>query len=173
MSVKKKKRASPKPVPTIPVVGLEAAKKAVRAKEQTARKHETKTQIEDHSMTNKANFEKFTTDTTALNKEQLDAFMKSSNLLLKGTEDIMKTYMAMAQDSMQKSSEAMKTLLGCKTLNELTEAQNKLAQESFDGFMTGATKLSEMSVKVATDSFEPLTKQMSKTIQKATESVAA
>lgn len=81
--------------------------------------------------------------------------------------------MTLAQDSAEKSAAAVKTLLGCKTLNELTEVQNKLAQESLDGFITSATKLSELSVKVATESFEPLNAQLSKTIKKASEAVAA
>lgn len=125
-------------------------------------------------MTNtKANFEKLSADTATLNKEQMDAFTKSSTLFMKGSEDILKTYMALAQELVEKSAAAVKTLLGCKTLNELTEVQNKLAQESFDGFVTGATKLSEMSVKIATESFEPLNAQLSKTIKKATEAAAA
>ncbi|MGZ9109000.1 MAG: phasin family protein [Micavibrio sp.] len=162
----------------IPAVGLEAAKKAARAKAHPAPVKEIKkaalTQIEEKTMTNtKANFEKLTTDTATLNKEQMDAFTKSSTLFMKGSEDILKTYMALAQESVEKSSAAVKTLLGCKTLNELTEVQNKLAQESFDGFVTGATKLSEMSVKIATESFEPLNAQLSKTIKKATEAAAA
>ncbi len=160
----------------IPAVGLDAAKKAARAKAHAAAGNDIEkknlTQIEENTMT-KANFEKLTADTATLGKEQMDAFMKSGNLFLKGSEDILKTYMTLAQDSAEKSAAAVKTLLGCKTLNELTEAQNKLAQDSLDGFITSATKLSELSVKVATDSFEPLNAQLSKTIKKATEAVAA
>lgn len=162
----------------IPAVGLDAAKKAARAKAHAAPGNDIEknnlTQIEEKAMTNtKANFEKLTADTATLGKEQMDAFMKSGNLFLKGSEDILKTYMTLAQDSAEKSAAAVKTLLGCKTLNELTEVQNKLAQESLDGFITSATKLSELSVKVATESFEPLNAQLSKTIKKASEAVAA
>ena len=56
---------------------------------------------------------------------------------------------------------------------ELTEAQNKLAQQSFDDFMAGATKISEISVKVCGEAFEPLNAQMNTALKKASEAAAA
>lgn len=112
--------------------------------------------------------EKIAADATILSKDQMDAFMKSGNLWMKGTEEIVKTYVSMAQGAIEKNSEAVKTLMGCRTLNELTETQAKLAQQSFDDMVTTATKLSELSVKVATESFEPLNTQFSQTMKKAT-----
>ncbi len=124
------------------------------------------------SKSNKS-FEKIAQDASAMSQEQMDAFMKSSQIFAKGMEDMMKACMDMAQNSAAKSQEAAQELMACKTLNELTEAQTKLAQSSFDEFMTGATKMSEMGVKLATDAMEPINDQMSKTMKKASESMAA
>lgn len=121
----------------------------------------------------KAQYEKLTNDAASAGKENVEAILKSTNIWMKGTEDLFKTYMNLAQDTAAKNSEAFKTLLACKNLNELTEVQNKLAQESFDGFMAGATKISELSVKLATDALEPINDQVSKSIRKATDAVAA
>lgn len=121
----------------------------------------------------KAQYEKITNEAASSGKEGVEAILKSTNIWMKGTEDIMKTYMSLAQETAAKNSEAIKTLLGCKNLNELTEAQNKLAQQSFDGFMAGATKLSELTVKLTTEALEPINDQVSKTMRKATDSVAA
>lgn len=184
--LKKPVTSMAKPAEPIPAVGLQAAKKAAKAKayldlpaenaapEEDLREEDLKTEIEEIEMaTAKPNFEKITAQAANHNQEQLEAFIKSSNLLLAGTQNILKTYATLAQESVEKNSEAVKTLLGCKTLNELTETQTRLAQESFEGFVTNATKLSELSVKVATESFEPLNTQLSKTVQKATEAAAA
>lgn len=122
---------------------------------------------------NKTQYDKFANDAAAAGKENVEAFLKSTNIWVKGTEDLIKTCMTLAQENASKNSEAIKTLMGCKTLNELTEVQNKLAQETFDGFMSGATKLSELTVKLTTDALEPINDQVSKSIKKATESVAA
>lgn len=104
---------------------------------------------------------------TAMSKEQMDAFMQSGNRLMKGTEDFMKICTSLFQDNVEKNSEAFKSLMSCKTLNELTETQARLAQDSFDSFISNAAKLSEMSVKLATEAFEPINSQMSKTMSKS------
>lgn len=137
-----------------------------------SRNTETSKIMEKLMTQSKAQYEKMTNDAAANGKEGFDAILKSTNIWMKGSEDLFKTYMSLAQDTAAKNSEALKTLLSCKNLNELTEAQNKLAQESFDGFMAGATKLSELSVKLATEALEPINDQVSKTIRKATDAVA-
>ena len=63
--------------------------------------------------------------------------------------------------------------MSSKTINEFAEIQNKIAQTSFDDFMSGATKISEIGVKVITESSEPVNAQVTRAIQKATESMAA
>lgn len=121
----------------------------------------------------KPQYDKIANEAVSASKENVEALIKSTNIWVKGAEDIMKTYMTLAQENASKNSEALKSLMACKTLNELTEVQNKLAQESFDGFMAGATKLSELTVKLTTDALEPINDQVSKSIKKVTESVAA
>lgn len=121
----------------------------------------------------KTQYDKFANDAASASKESVEAFLKFTNIWMKGSEDIVKTYMNLAQEIAAKNTEAFKTLLACKNLNELTEVQNKLAQETFDGILANATKLSELTVKVTTDALEPINDQVSKSIRKATESVAA
>ena len=138
-------------------------------KPATARKVEKKmTQAQ-----NKVQFDKIAKEAASAGQEQVDVLVKSSSIFAKGCEDFVKTYVSIAQESAEKNSEALKALLGCKSLNEFTETQQKLAQASFDEFVSSATKLSELSVKVATDAFEPINDQMSKSIKKVTETIAA
>lgn len=124
---------------------------------------------------NKTNpqFDKIAQDAASAGKDQMEAVMKSGTLFMKGFENLFKTYVSFAQDTAEKNSEAVKKMMTCKTLNELTDAQNKLAQQNFDHFMSGSTKLSEMSVKVCTESLEPINDQLNKSIKKATETMAA
>jgi phasin family protein len=156
----------------IPEVGLRAAKMAARAKKTNSVYRATET-TEDKEMTSQPNFEKLTSDAAASSKEHMDAFVKSGTLLSKGSEELMKTYIGLVQNSAEKSSEAVKSLMACKTLNELTETQNKLAQDSFETFMSGFTKLSELTVKLANTSLEPINAQFTKSMKKASEAAAA
>ncbi len=121
----------------------------------------------------KNQYEKITADASASSRQGMEAFIKSGNIMMKGAEQMMKTLAEIAQESTQRNTEAFKTLMACKTLNELTETQNRIAQESFDEAMTTCTKLSEIGIRLATDVFEPLNDQVSKSIKKASESMAA
>lgn len=118
-------------------------------------------------------FEKIAQDAAVLGQDQMDAIIKSTTIFTKGFEDIMKTCMDIAQDAGEKSQSAAKTVMSCKTLNEFTDVQTKLAQASFDDFMTNATRLSEKTVKLCTDAMEPINDQMGKSIKRASDAMAA
>ncbi len=118
-------------------------------------------------------FDKFTKDATAGSKELFDAMQKSMNIWAKGVEQINQEAIALTQEIANKNQEAFKALIACKDINELTDVQNKLAKKNFDAIVSASTKLSEISVKVATDSFAPINDQVNKAVKKATESVAA
>jgi phasin family protein len=166
-----------------PAVGLKAAREAAKAAHKTtdtvlntleksvktAPAPQMKTTPKETIMTDtKQKFEKMTADAATLGQEQVEAIVQSSTLFFKGAEDFFKTYTALAQETAQKNAEGLQTLMGCKTLNELTETQNQLAKDSFEGFIAQATKLSELSLKVAKESLEPINAQVTKTMQRAT-----
>lgn len=113
------------------------------------------------------NFDQFVQQATEQSRQTVEAAVKSANIWANGVEQLMKTSMQFMQDSQTRQTEAFKTLMSCKTINELTEAQNQLAQRAYDDMITSATKMSEISAKVATDSLQPLNEQMSKTMKKA------
>ena len=118
-------------------------------------------------------FDQFTQDAAVMGQAQVDAIVKSSTIFTKGMEDIMKTVMEIAQEAGEKSQSVMKTVMSCKTLNEFTDVQTKLAQASFDEFMTNATKISEKGVKLCTEAMEPINDTMGKAIKKASDAMAA
>lgn len=153
-----------------------AAKKTVsKTKKSTKTKPVNQTiKLMETIMTAKPyDFDKLTKDATASSQELFGAFQKSMNIWVKGVEKINQETVSLAQDIANKNQEAFKALIECKDVNELADVQNKLAQKHFDTIVASATKLSEISVKVATDSFEPINDQVNKAVKKATDSVAA
>lgn len=117
--------------------------------------------------------EKMAQDATVMGQDQMEAVVKASTIFAKGMEDMMKICMQIAQEAGEKSQMAAKTMMACKTLNEFTDVQTRLAQSSFDELMTNATKLSEKTVKVMTEAMEPINDQMGKTMKRAKDSMAA
>jgi phasin family protein len=117
-------------------------------------------------------FEKIAQDATSAGQEQVDALVKSSAILAKGMEDIIKTCMEIAQESSERTQSVAKTVMSCKTINEFMDVQSRLAQASFDDFMTNATRISEKAVKLGTEVFEPINDQMGKSMKRASDLAA-
>lgn len=117
--------------------------------------------------------EKMTEGAPAAMRESIESCMKSSATFAKGAEQMMKAMAEAAQESAQRNSEAIKALMATRTLNEFAEAQNKLAQENFDETMSAVTKMSEMTIKLLTDAFEPINGQMTKAMTAAMKKNAA
>ena len=121
---------------------------------------------------NPVDFEKFSKQAAEQGQEALAAATKSANAWMKGYENWMKTCMQIAQDASERNSSAAKKLMGCKTVQELTEAQNQIAQQSFDEMISDVTRLSELSIKTATESMQPLNDQVTKAVKRATSAAA-
>lgn len=118
-------------------------------------------------------FDKIMKDTQSFGTQYSDACTKSSEIFVKGMEDMVSTMMSLTQQSAAKQTDFVKLAMGSKTINEFAEAQNKMVKENFDDFVSGANKMSEMGVKILTESSGPVNKEVSKAVQKATKSMAA
>jgi len=118
-------------------------------------------------------FDQFAQEAASASRENIDALTKSSTIVAKGMEEIIRESMAFAQSAAEKQMKYAKDAMGVKTINEFSDIQNKIAQESFDDVMANATKITELGTKLLTDAIEPLNSQVTKTVQKATDAVAA
>lgn len=118
-------------------------------------------------------FDKFFKETNDFGTQYSDACTKSGKIFMKGCEEMFGTFFSLAQASAEKQSLFAKEAMGVKTINEFAEVQNKIAQANFDDFVSNATKISEISTKLLTESAEPVNAQMTKVIKKASESMAA
>lgn len=112
-------------------------------------------------------------DMMSMGKDSTDAWMKFSSIFAKGMEGMMKACMDRAQVAGEKNADVMKSLMACKTINEFTETQNRIAQQSFEEAMSATAQMSEMSVKMMMDAFEPINKQVSEAMKKANDAIAA
>lgn len=121
----------------------------------------------------KSNMDKMAQDASAFGREGFEAWIQSSTIFAKGFEEIARTAIALSQSAAEKQAQFLNQALSSKTLNEFAEAQNKIAQSNLDDIMSAATKLSEMSVKLLSESAEPINEQFGKSIRKASDAMAA
>ena len=117
-------------------------------------------------------FTKLSQDAANASRENVEAFIKSGTIFAKGMEELVKTATTLAQTAAEKQAQFAKEVMSSKTLNEFTEAQNKVAQASFNELVANTTKLSEMSVKLLSESAEPINKAMTKTMNAAQKQAA-
>lgn len=134
---------------------------------------ETFTKTENIMTQGQAQFDQFTKDAANINREGIDAFVKSGTIFAKGFENLIKETMSFAQTTAEKQMQLAKDAMTCKTINEFSDMQNKLAKTGFDDFMSGTTKITELGVKVFSEAVEPINEQIQKSVQKATDAVAA
>ena len=116
-----------------------------------------------------------TKSSSILMKGQIGVKSRKNNgsILMKGLEDIVETATALIQSSTEKQTKYIKQAMSSKNINDLADIQGKMFQENLDDLLAGLTKISEMSIKVLSDSSEPLNAELNKAVKKATGSMAA
>jgi len=112
-------------------------------------------------------------DLNGFHKENVDAMIQSGNILAKGLETLSKAMVAYTQSQVEQSVAATKAMMGVKTLRELVDLQTEFARTSFDTMIAEATKVSELSVKVANEAIEPLSARVNATVEKLSKPIAA
>ena len=146
-------------------VGNKSVEKAIKAStegyEQTL--NVTKEQVEKAS----ESFFKSYKEMSAMNKEGVDAFVKAGGVLTKGAERLGKAYFDFVQASAEASVETTRAMMALKTVKDFVDMQSDFARTSFDNFLSESTCLSEMSVKVANEAFDPLEAQFDTGFEKA------
>lgn len=155
-----KTAADTKQIEEVVQVGKQSVEQAVAA---------TKEQVEKASTAALKGYD----EAAEVNKASMDAYVKCTNIMAKGFEDLGKAYFAFAQTAAESNVAAAKKLMAAKTINDVVDIQSEVARANFDKMVAESTKMSEMSVKVANEAFEPLQAQFTAVVEKFSKPVAA
>lgn len=93
---------------------------------------------------------------TAFGQENLDAFVKSSEIAAKAAEGIGSEISAFSKKSFEDSLAAAQDFAQARSVTELFEKQTAFAQTAFEGWMHQATKMNEICVAAAKDISAPI-----------------
>ena len=105
-------------------------------------------------------------DLASANQETLDAMVKAGSVMARGMESFSKELMTFAQASAEANAAVATRMFGVKSLQEAIDLQNAHARDSFDKAVAETSKLTEMSVKVANEAFEPLQARVNVAVEK-------
>lgn len=89
-------------------------------------------------------------------KENVDAFVKSSSLAVKGIEELTKAYTALANQQIEQTVAATKALTAIKSPTEFQTVYSTLAKTSLESLVAEGKKLQELTSTVVTNSAAPI-----------------
>jgi phasin family protein len=135
----------------------ETAEKVERLSQDAARKAESVASDSQHAMN--AQFDRFSRSLegmTAFGQDNLEAFVKSSEIAAKAAEGIGSELSAFSKKAFEDTLAAAQDCAQARSVTELFEKQTAFAQTAFEGWMHQATKMNEICVAAAKDISAPI-----------------
>ena len=99
-------------------------------------------------------------------KENVEAFVAAGNVATKGMESLTAEWLTYGKQSIEDSISATKAMMGAKTLQELIDLQTAFTKSSLDSFVNQGTKVTELTAKVAQDTFAPINGRVNAAVDK-------
>ena len=103
----------------------------------------------------------------------VEALTKSAQAYVSGVQDLGRQAAAMVQGLTDQALEGAKALSGVRSLKEAAEVQAGLARAAFERAINDTTKLQETALKVAEQTFAPLSARMTLAAEKFSRPTAA
>ena len=104
----------------------------------------------------------------AFNKQAVDAMFQASNVMFKGVQDMNKLWFGLAQASVEDGIDTTKKMFACKTVEEMVELQAAYASKGYDKVVKDGQMVSDLSMKVAEEAFQPLAGPFTAAVEKFT-----
>ena len=90
-----------------------------------------------------------------LNKDNMDAAMKSFGAFSKSVQAIAVEVADYSKKSFEEGSAAAEKMFGAKTLDKAIEIQTDYAKQAYEGFVAGATRIGELCADLTKESYKP------------------
>ncbi len=105
-------------------------------------------------------------DFSTMGQQNIDAMVKAGQIMAVGMESVSREWMSFAQASAEANAAAATRMFSAKTMQEAIDLQNAYARESFDKAVAETGKLTEMSVKLASDALAPIQSRVNVAVEK-------
>lgn len=94
----------------------------------------------------------------------VNAATKSSTAAWQGIEEMTRDMGGTMQESYARAVSAIKSIMSAKTPQEAAETQAEFMKDCFDGMIANSSKLAEMSMRLAKNTFDPLSQHANDTM---------
>ena len=103
---------------------------------------------------------------TDLAKGNAEAMVESGKILATGLQDLGKTYAAEAKTGYETLTGDLKEMAAVKSPTELFQLQGTILRRNFDAMVAAASKSSEVTMKLANETFAPLSARVNLAVEK-------
>jgi phasin family protein len=117
----------------------------------------------------KAAFDKsaeFAAEATEFAKGNVEALVESGKVYAAGVQDLSKGYVEEARSAFETLTADVKEFAAVKTPLELFQLQSKLARRNFDALVAYGSKNTDAVIKLASESFAPISGRISLAAEK-------
>jgi phasin family protein len=91
-----------------------------------------------------------------IGKDNVDVALKSFGVASKGIQAIASEVADFQKKSFEEGTAALEKLFGAKTIDKAFEAQTEYYKAAYEGFVSKATKISEIYADIAKETYKPL-----------------
>ena len=154
--------------------GVETVEAAVKTGTETAAQNVERAVTTTNAQVKKASKAMFAGygDFSALGQQNIDAMVEAGQIMAVGMESVSRELMSFAKASAEANAAAATKMFSAKTMQEAIDLQNAYARESFDKAVAETGKLTEMSVKLASDAMAPLQSRVNVAVEKLLKPIA-
>jgi phasin family protein len=108
-----------------------------------------------------------------LSRENAETLVECGNIAMSASKQIAAETAKYVNTAFAQNVELSKQILGCRTLNDMFDLQNRFVKSNLDAFFSESVKLSELMFQCATDVSEPLNERISETTDRLSKVIAA
>lgn len=159
-------KAAAKVAPAIQLKDTIMTKTKTAAEDFTAKVKETVTEAQDRA---KVAFEKgnaLLADAGEFSKANIEALVESGKILAAGVQSLGKDYVAEGKSAFETLTADVKELAAVKSPADFFKLQGEILRRNFDAAVASGSKHSEALVKLANESFAPISSRVSVAIEK-------
>ena len=137
-----------------------------------------------------AGFEKLVNETTSRSEEaakrsrqateemadiargNVDALVEASRIAANGAQSIAQKALAKSRDNVERAAETVRSMAEAKNPADLLQLQAEFVRSAFDRFVSESSNLTESMVKLAGESFQPISNRATRNVERFNDIIA-
>lgn len=112
-------------------------------------------------------------DMVSLSKDNIEAFVKSNEIVAKGVQEINETILQLVQNNVSQGVDYTQKIMSCTSVEEVIALQQEIAVANYSKSVEESRLLSDMTIKLAETASKPISDRVNVTIETLSKPIAA